>query len=171
MAGEIGWQRNILRQFTLLRRRIWLSEISARKNPGIASDATPGFKWRGPDLNRRPRGYEAPSKSRQKPLKTSASANVLTLLRFCNSKRFFSMIISFLHFRLSQKGNWKVDPMCPQEVPNSCRQQPQFERSLNVPLFPVQVATIDTVLEPPETSSFLRSAQSRACRSDSPMPR
>ena len=131
MAGEIGWQRNILRQFTLLRRRIWLSEISARKNPGIASDATPGFKWRGPDLNRRPRGYEAPSESCQNHSKPLHFLNVLTLLRFCNSNPLFPTIINFLHFARSQKGNRKVDLMCPQEAPNSCRQQSQFERSLS----------------------------------------
>ena len=31
---------------------------SARENPTVANFATVGFKWRGPDLNRRPRGYE-----------------------------------------------------------------------------------------------------------------
>ena|GEM_PF-5561294 len=30
------------------------------KNPGVEMNSTPGLfdKWRGPDLNRRPRGYE-----------------------------------------------------------------------------------------------------------------
>ena len=41
------------------------------------------------------------------------------------------MIINFLHFLLSQKGNRKVDPMVPQEAPNSGRQQSEFERSLS----------------------------------------
>ena len=158
MAGEIGWQRNILRQFTLLRRRIWLSEISARKNPGIASDATPGFKWRGPDLNRRPRGYEAPSKSRQKPLKTSAFANVLTLLRFCNPERLFPTIISFLHFLLSQKGNRKVDPICPQEAPNSWRQQ---SKRHNVPI------SIRTLCHSPFTLSTRQDQKSRLTKTRS----
>ena len=43
-------------------RRNWLvggsSYVRARKTPRSRSFATGGFKWRGPDSNRRPRGYE-----------------------------------------------------------------------------------------------------------------
>ena len=77
----------------------------------------PKVRWRGPDLNRRLRGYEARPESCQNHSKPLHFFNVLTLLRFCNSVRLFPTIISFLHFLLSQKGNRKTDPICPQYVP------------------------------------------------------
>lgn len=79
--------------------------------------STPGFKWRGPDLNRRPRGYEARSESCEKPLKTSAFANVLTLFAPLQLKASFSNDYQLCAFSPFTKGNRKTDPMCPQDVP------------------------------------------------------
>jgi hypothetical protein len=75
---------------------------SARKKPTVANFASVGFKWRGLDLNRRPRDYEAP------PAQWSKYHSVL---RFCWKKVFQSSLnndqtvsteIRFFQYELEQ---------------------------------------------------------------------
>ena len=65
-------------------------------------------KWRGPDLNRRPRGYEKASMFLRKPHKTQCLWGLLTLLSLCKSSSILPMFSSACHLFSLQKGNPRV---------------------------------------------------------------
>ena len=73
--------------------------------PTVNRSSSRNLELREPDSNRRPRGYEPTSKTLQKPLKTIALGNLLTLLRSCNCCPLFPTIGSFSQIHISQKGN------------------------------------------------------------------
>ena len=45
VRGRVGRRRNTLRRLAITRRILGCLCQSARKNPGVANFATPGFKW------------------------------------------------------------------------------------------------------------------------------
>ena len=62
------------------------------------------FKWRGPDLNRRPRGYEEAPKSCKNHSNLSDFKVYFPFCAFARSVMFFQCFLRFIVFRFCKRG-------------------------------------------------------------------